>query len=88
MPSKKALATESGSVGVAQRDEMSMLGEPINHDQYDALAMDAREAFDEIKRDVRPDLGRHIEGLEQTYGLEGLCLGALTSEVGAHELTH
>jgi hypothetical protein len=50
--------------------------------------MDAREAFDEIKRDVRPDLGWHVEGLEQTCRVEGLYLVTLKSEVGAHELAH
>jgi hypothetical protein len=49
---EEGFGDQSGNVGVAQRDEMSMLGEPINHDQDDTLAMDVRKAFDEIKRNV------------------------------------
>jgi hypothetical protein len=41
---------------MTKHDEVGVLGELINHGQDDAFAVNARKTFDEIKRDVRPDL--------------------------------
>jgi len=52
-----------GSVGVAGRNKVGVLGEAVDHCQHDRLAAHLRQPLDEIHRDVRPDLGWHVEGL-------------------------
>ena len=53
----------SSGVGVAERDEMRILGEAIDHREDDRFAIDLGQALDKIHRNVGPNLGRHVEGL-------------------------
>jgi hypothetical protein len=49
----------------AERNEMGVLGESVDDGEDDRLAAHLGQPFDEVHRDVRPDLGRHLEGLQQ-----------------------
>jgi len=51
-------------VGMAEGDEVRVLGESINHHENDRFATDLGQALDRIHRDVRPNLGQNIEGLQ------------------------
>lgn len=42
-----------------QQNEMGVLGEPINHCEYDDLAVYLGESLDEVHSDARPDAGQH-----------------------------
>ena len=50
-------------VGVAKGDEVSILGEAINHSLDDRLAMHLGKAIDEVHGDVCPHLRGNIKGL-------------------------
>ena len=51
------------SVGMAERDEVSILGEAIDHHENDRFAAHLGEALDEVHGDICPDLRRHLQGL-------------------------
>jgi hypothetical protein len=61
-----------------------MLGEAIDHREDDRLAMDLRQALNEVHQDVRPHLGRHIKGLQQASRLKCLYLVALARAAGTN----
>ena len=69
---------------MAERDEVRVLGEAVDHREYDRLAPDLRKALDEVHGDVRPHLGRHLQRLQQLRRLQSLRLVALTSTAGPH----
>lgn len=73
---KKARATNA-SVGVAEGDEMAVLGEAIHHREDDILAVHSGKALDEVHGDVRLDLGWHLQWLQQANWLQRLRLVAL-----------
>jgi hypothetical protein len=39
---------------------MCVLGEAVDDSEDDGLATDLRQPFDEVHRDIRPHLGRHL----------------------------
>ena len=45
-----------GGVGVAQCDEVSVLGEAVHHGEDDPFAVNSGKAFDEVERYVGPHL--------------------------------
>lgn len=49
---------------MAERDEVGLLGEAIDHCEDDGLPAHLQESLDEVNGDVGLDLGRHVEGLE------------------------
>ena len=51
-------------VGMTERDEVSILGEAVDHRENDRLAAHLGEALDEVHGDIRPDLRRHLQGLK------------------------
>jgi hypothetical protein len=65
------------SVGVAEGDEMAVHGEAIHHREDDGLAVHSGKALDEVHGDVRPDLGWHLQWLQQVGWLQRLRLVAL-----------
>jgi len=69
---------------VAERDEVRVLGEAVDHREHDGLAADLGEALDEVHGDVRPHLGRDLPRLQETGRLQGLRLVALAGAAGAH----
>ena len=50
------LGDRGGGVGVAQRDEVSVLGEAVHHGEDDPFTVNLGKAFDEVKRYVGPHL--------------------------------
>ena len=52
-----------GGVGVAERDEVRVFGEAVDHRENDGLAAHLGKALDEVHGDVIPDLRRHLKGL-------------------------
>jgi hypothetical protein len=68
LPSKNALDRCCG-VGVAQSEQVSILGESVDHCQDHTLAMNTREAVDEIHSDVGPHLRWHLKRLEEASGV-------------------
>ena len=75
-------------VGVTQGDEVSMLGELINHRQDDTLAVVTRQALNEVHGDVCLDLRRDLEWFEKASWVQCLYLVALARRTRAHELAH
>jgi len=63
---------------------MRILGEPVNHREYDGLAANLRQPLDEVHRDIRPDLGRDVEGLQQPRRLQRLYLVAQEGGTRTH----
>ena len=53
---EEGLRDHGRNVGVAQLDEVSMFGEVVHHFQDDAFVIDTRYAFNEIERNVGPNL--------------------------------
>ena len=54
----------SRSVGMAEGDEVRVLGEAINHREDDGLPAHLGQPFDEVHGDVRPHLGGHVQRLQ------------------------
>ena len=54
-----------GRVGMAEGDEVCILGELVDDGEDDGFAANLQKPFDEVHRDIRPHLGRNIERLEQ-----------------------
>jgi hypothetical protein len=50
-------------VGVAERDEVRVLGEAVDHHEYDGLAAHLGKALDEVHGDIRPHLGWNLQWL-------------------------
>lgn len=46
-------------VGVAERNEVGVLREAVDHDEDGCLAVHAGKSFDEVLGDVLPDLRGH-----------------------------
>ena len=51
-------------VGLGEGDEVRILGESIDHCENDGFTADLGQALDKIHRDVRPNLGWNVEGLQ------------------------
>jgi hypothetical protein len=75
-------------VRVAERDEVGVFWQTIHHRQYDGLAIDAREALDEVLGDVAPDSGWDNEWLQEAGWVELLWLVLLSCGARAHMITH
>jgi hypothetical protein len=73
---------------VAERNEVSVLGEAIDHREDDRFAAHLRQPLDEVHGDVGPHLGRHLEGLQQPRWLQGLCLVPLARCARPHPISH
>ena len=56
-------------VGVAERDEVRVLGEAIDDGEDDRLAADLGQPLDKVHGDVNPHLGWHGQGLQQARRL-------------------
>ena len=50
---------------MAERDEVHILGEVVDHRMDDGLAAHLGEALDEVHGNIRPDLRWHLQGLEK-----------------------
>jgi hypothetical protein len=74
-------------VGVAQRDEVHVFGEVVNHCQDDGLPACLQEALDEVHGDVLPYRGGDVERLEEASQVEVLRLLALADRAPANEFT-
>ena len=61
---KEGIGNGSNGVGVTEGDEMRILGEAIDHHEDDRLAIDLGQVLDKIHRNVSPNLGWHVEGLQ------------------------
>ena len=83
---KEGAGDGRGGVGVAERDEVRVLGEAVNHREDDGLAAHFGEALDEVHGDVRPHLRRHLERLQHPSRTEGLRLVALARLARAHPI--
>jgi hypothetical protein len=57
-----------GGVGVAQRNEVRVLGEAVDHRHYDRLPAHLRETLDDVHGDVLPYRGGNVELLEEADG--------------------
>ena len=64
---------------MAERDEVGMLGEAVDHRENDRLAAHLGKALDEVHGYIRPNLRRHLQGLKEPRRSQGLCLVALAS---------
>ena len=73
-------------VGVAERNEVCVLSEAADDGENDRLAADLRQPFNEIHGDIRPYLGRYLQRLKQTGGLQGCSLVALASSASTHPI--
>ena len=60
---KESSGDQRYRVWVAERDEMCILGEAIDHREDNRLAPDFKKPFDEVHGDVGPHLGQHLEGM-------------------------
>ena len=56
---------------------MAVLGETIHHHEDDGLVVYSGKSLGEVHGDVRPDLGWHLQWLQQVGWLQRLCLVAL-----------
>ena len=61
---EECTCNRGGRVGMAKGDEVRVLGESVNHRENDGFAADLGQALDKIHRDVCPNLGRDVEGLQ------------------------
>jgi hypothetical protein len=61
-------------VRVAEGNEVRHLRESIDHCEDDRFAMDLGQILDEVKRNVGPDHGGHLQWLQQPRRLQLLCL--------------
>ena len=62
---------------MAKGDEMSILGEAVDHRENDGFAAHLGKALDEVHGDVRPNLRRDLQGLKHTSWSQGLRFVAL-----------
>ena len=79
---------QDGSVGVAERDEVGVLGEAIDDGKDNRLAADPRKALDEIHSDVGPHRVWNVERLEEPRRVQVLCLVALANSAALDELPY
>lgn len=56
-------------VRVRQGDEMGVLAEPVDDGEYDGLAADTGQGFDEVHPQVAPDCGGDWKREKQPGGL-------------------
>jgi hypothetical protein len=59
------LGDGDGGVQVAQREEVGVLGEMVDHGQDHELSTDAREEPHKVHCDVGPHRTRQLEGLQE-----------------------
>jgi hypothetical protein len=55
------------SVGVADRDEVSIFGEAVDYGEDDRFSTNTREVLDEVHGDVRPNQTQDVERLQQAF---------------------
>lgn len=67
---------------------MRLLRELVNHYKDHTLAIDAGKAFNKVERNVCPNLGGHLQGLQEPSGVKVLCLVLLAGGAGAVKITH
>jgi len=87
-PIEEGAGDRRGRVVMTERDEVCILGEAIHHCKNDGLASNLRQPFNEIHQYVGPDLGRHIEGLQQPRRTRRRRLVALAGSARAHPILH
>ena len=75
-------------VGVAACYEVGVLREAVDPREYDSIAVHLGEPFNEVQRNVSPNLQGNIKGLEMTGGMERLHLVPQEGVTGVHEVTH
>ena len=61
---EECTCNRSGGVWMAEGDEVRVLGESVDHRENDGFTADLGRALDKIHRDVRPNLGWNVEGLQ------------------------
>jgi hypothetical protein len=54
---------ERGGVRMAERNEVRILGEAVDHHEDEGLAAHLGQPLDEVHGNIRPHLRRHIKGL-------------------------
>jgi len=69
---------------MGQRNKVAVFAEPINNGEDDGFASHARQSFDEIHPDVRPNCCWHRQGKEKACWVQVLGLVALTGGACAH----
>ena len=75
-------------VGVAERDEVRVLGETIDDRQDHRFAGHLGQALDEVDGDIRPHLVRYFQRLQQSCRRLRLRLVALAGAAGAHPVLY
>ena len=83
---EERLGNRGGAVGVAEGDEMCILGEAINHRENHRFASDLGKAFNKIHGDVGPDGVGNVQRLQQAGWMEMLRLVTLTDGAALHEV--
>jgi hypothetical protein len=73
-------------VQVYQWDEVSHLGEPVDHGEDHRVAVDTRQTLDEVHGWINPYCARQVQRLEQAGRLQLLCLVALTDVARLDEI--
>jgi hypothetical protein len=73
-------------VGVAEGDEVCILGEAVHHYQDDRLTADLGDADDKIERDVEPYTRWHRKRLQEAHQVKVLCFVALPHKEASNEV--
>lgn len=81
---KEGTGDGGSRVGVAERKKMRILGESVDDGEDERFAAHLGQPFNEVQGDVRPHLGRNLQGLQQPHQLEGLRLVAVTHRASPH----
>ena len=66
-----------GGVGVADHDEVHVLGEPVDDGEDDQFPANVRETLDEVHGYIRPHRARNVEGLQKSGRVQVFRLVAL-----------
>jgi len=69
-----------------QWNEMAILTKPVHHGQYDGLATDARERFNEVEGDISPNPLGHRKGKQEASRVQVLGLVSLADDARAHQV--
>ena len=69
-----------------QWNEMAILTEPVHHGQYDRLATDARERFNEVEGDFSSNPLGHRKGKQEASWVQVLGLVSLADDARAHQV--
>lgn len=85
---KKHTCNRGCGVGVAEGNEVRVLGEAVDDGEDNRLALNLRKALNEIQRDIAPNKRRYRQRLEQTRRVEVFPLATLTSRALSDELAN